>query len=47
MHFQAAFLEDSETAFFYFRQPEHVDYLHLDLPESEREERLKLYEVKR
>ncbi len=44
--FQAAFLEGSEHAVFYFRLPDHVDSLFTDLPESERREKLRIYEVR-
>ncbi len=43
--FQAAFFQESRTALFYFRTPDHVENLFTDLPDAERRERLRVYEV--
>ncbi|XP_070559768.1 tetratricopeptide repeat protein 41-like [Ptychodera flava] len=40
---QAAFLNENTHCHFYVRQTAHVDYLFTDLPEEEREEKLKKY----
>ena len=37
-------LNGAEHGYFYFRQPDHVDYLYTDLPEEERQEKLKDFE---
>ncbi|XP_013385421.1 TPR repeat-containing protein DDB_G0287407 isoform X2 [Lingula anatina] len=40
---QSVFLNDSKHCYFYFRQPEHVDYLYVDLPEEKRKNKLKVF----
>ena len=40
---QAAFLGDADYCYFYFRQPDHVEHLYLDLPDEERQEKLSVF----